>query len=328
MTEVVADRERVIVDQEPTDIAFTDALPADFGRFLRGALDVHAHGQPDLSASAANRGSDEAVARLAHAYGMHGWVLKSHLWPTMDRAMLVHRALEDTGLVTLGSITLNPQVGGVDPTIVQWAADHEARVVYMPTWGAKADVERWGYISRLLELQTPGFRDYATANAISVVDADGALTTRAEDAVRAAADRGLLVATGHLSLDESLAIATLCHDLGRPTLVTHPTHFTDDLESLSAFTDLGAMIELSSAPLVNPESHHLVRDVAEAIRVIGPAHVVLSSDVFSRWVPPAPESLRMLVEQLHYLGSTPEELRTMVVENPHRLLGLDVQEPA
>jgi hypothetical protein len=25
------------------------------------------------------------VARLAHAYGMSGWVLKSHLWATTDR---------------------------------------------------------------------------------------------------------------------------------------------------------------------------------------------------------------------------------------------------
>jgi hypothetical protein len=194
-------------------------------------------------------------------------------------------------------------------------------VVFMPTWGSAADVGRWGYISTLLEKQTPTFRSYATTHAIRVVE-NGDLTSAAEDAVRAAISRGMLVATGHLSLEESLAVARLCQSLGRPAMITHPLHFVESPSELSAFTELGAVLEFSSAPLVNPTSHHSVRDFAAAIRALGPENVVLSSDVFSRWVPPAPESLRMLAEQLFYLGFSPEELRTMLVLNPHRLLRL------
>jgi hypothetical protein len=313
------------VDQDEQNPSFTDALPSGFGRFLSGAFDVHVHGQPDLSAGAVNRGPDVGVARLAHAYGLRGWVLKSHLWPTMDRAAIVQDALGDRDFRVVGSITLNPQVGGVDPTIVEWAADHGAGVVFMPTWGARADVDRWGYISRLLERQTPGFRGYAESNAISIAR-DGELVSSAEDAVRAAVSRGLLVATGHLGLDESLAVARLCNQLGRPAMITHPFHFVDDASELQEFVSLGAMIEFSSAPLINPDSHQTVREIAAAIRELGPENVVVSSDVFSRWVPPEPESLRTLAEQLHYLGFSAEELRTMLVVNPHRLLQLPVPE--
>lgn len=314
------------MDEAAPSPSFEEALPPEFGRFLAGAFDLHVHGQPDLAESAQNRGSDIGVARLARSYGIRGWVLKSHLWPTMDRARAAQDALGDDFRV-IGSITLNPQVGGVEPTIVEWAADHGAGVVFFPTWGARADVDRWGYISTLLEKQTPGFRSYAESHAITVA-VDGELTSAAEDAVRAAVSREMLVATGHLGLEESLAVARLCHQLGRPAMITHPLHFTDDARELQPFIDLGGLLEFSSAPLINPTSHHSVRDFAEAIRVVGPENVVLSSDVFSRWVPPEPESLRTLTEQLHFLGFSAEELRTMLVVNPHRLLRLPVPELA
>ena len=315
------------MDDDIPPLAFTDALPPDFGRFLQGAFDLHAHGQPDLSASAVNRGPDLGVARLASAYGMRGWVLKSHLWPTMDRAAIVQAELGDLPFDVLGSITLNPQVGGVTPIIADWAADHGAKVVFLPTWGAKADVERWGYISRLLEKQSARFADYARANAITIVDGRGELTSEAAETVAVCAERGLLLGTGHVSLEESLAVVRRCHQLGSPVMLTHPLHFTNDPSELHVFTELGAFVEFSSAPLINPESHHNVRDFAAAIREVGPEHVVLSSDVFSRWVPPIPESLRTLAEQLYYLGITPEELRQMLVVNPHTLLRRPVPEP-
>ena len=42
--------------------------------------------------------------------------------------------------------------------------------------------------------------------------------------------------------------------------------------------------------------------------MVGPERAVLTTDVFSRWVPPEPECLRMFVEQLAYLGWTAEQI--------------------
>jgi hypothetical protein len=44
------------------------------------------HGQPDFLPALPLRGDGLETARLAHAYGLSGWVLKSHLWLTTDRA--------------------------------------------------------------------------------------------------------------------------------------------------------------------------------------------------------------------------------------------------
>jgi hypothetical protein len=84
---------------------------------------------------------------------------------------------------------------------------------------------------------------------------------------------------------------------------------------------MGAFLEFAAAPLLHPDGHLRVRDVHEALSAIGPRRVILSTDVFSRWVPPEPECLRMFLEQLAYLGWTTAQLATMVTTNPRAFLG-------
>nr|MDT0660733.1 DUF6282 family protein [Micromonospora sp. DSM 115978] len=306
-------------DQRPD--LFVAAQPDDFGRLLRGAIDLHVHGQPDLSAGLPNRGADAAVARLAHAYGMSGWVLKSHLWATMDRARDIARELADTGFQVYGSITLNPPVGGLEPSVVELAAAHGARVVFLPTWGAAADVARDGYISMLLGRLAPSFDEYATRSAVSLCDANGVLTGRTRAVIDACRALGLALATGHASPTESRAVAGYCADVGQRLLITHPLHYTTDPAELRELADLGAYLEFCNAPLVHPDGHLRVRDVHEALSAVGPRRAVLTTDVFSRWVPPEPECLRMFVEQLAYLGWPAEQIATMVSTNPRAFLG-------
>jgi hypothetical protein len=300
---------------------FTAALPDDFDRLLRGAIDVHVHGQPDLSAGLPNRGADVAVARLAHAYGMSGWVLKSHLWATTDRARAVQEAMAGTGFRVHGSITLNPPAGGLEPGIVELAAAHGASVVFLPTWGSAADAARGGYISQVLGRIAPTFDEYAARTAIALCEPDGALSGRARAVIDACRALGLALATGHASVEESRAVAAYCAEVGQRLLVTHPLHYTADPGLLREFTAMGAYLEFCNAPLVHPDGHLTVRDVHEAIVAAGPERVILTTDVFSRWVPPEPECLRMFVEQLAYLGWTAEQITTMVATNPRAFLG-------
>ncbi len=296
------------------------ALTDDFARLITGAIDLHVHGQPDLSTTLVNRGRDLDVARLAQAYGLRGWVLKSHLWTTTDRAALLTLALADTGFTVYGSITLNPPVGGVEPAVVELAATHGAAVVFLPTWSTRADVERGGYISTLLSRLSPSFPAYQEANAISLTDAGGRLSTPAREVADVCRERGLLLATGHASLRESLAVAE--YGAGQRLLITHPLDYVDRLDQLVELADLGALIEFAGAPLVHPNAHLTVRRTFEAIAAVGPQRCVLTTDVFSKWVPPEPEMLRMFAEQLHFLGCSAADIATMVVDNPRRALGL------
>jgi hypothetical protein len=302
-----------------TDLLVT-AQPEGFDRLVRGAIDVHVHGRPDLSAGLPNRGDDVAVARLAHAYGMSGWVLKSHLWPTTDRARAIREAMAGTGFTVHGSITLNPPVGGLEPSVVELAAAHGARVVFLPTWGAAADTAREGYITALLSRIAPSFAEYNSRTAIEI--GNGSLTGRAREVVDACRALGLALATGHAGLQESRAVAVHCADIGQRLLVTHPLHYTTDPAALREFVDMGAYVEFCNAPLVHPDGHLSIRDVHEALAAVGAERAILTTDVFSRWVPPEPECLRMFVEQLAYLGWTDEQIATMVATNPRELLGV------
>lgn len=298
------------------------ALPGDFGRFLHGAIDVHVHGQPDLSSALPNRGRDIDAVRLARAYGLDGWVLKSHLWATTDRAGLLTEQMRDTGFTVYGSVTLNPPVGGVAATVVDLAAAHGARVVFLPTWSSRADVARGGYIQNLLRSLSPTFDAYHQATAIELLDGNGRLAPATREVIDACRAHDLALATGHASLAESRAVAEYCAETDQRVLVTHPLHYVERPEELRQFVELGALVEFAAAPLVHPEAHLTVRHVFDAIAALGPENVLLTTDVFSKWVPPQPEMLRMFAEQLHFLGCSPEDLRTMLVGNPRRFLGL------
>lgn len=183
------------------------ALPEGFGALLDGAFDVHVHGQPDLAVTLQNRGDDLAVLRLARGYGIRGWVLKSHLWLTTDRAATLQREARELGFTVYGSITLNPPMGGVSAAAVELAAAHGARVVFLPTWGSAADVARGGYIARLLGELSPSFPGYAAKNAISLLTPSGALSGECREVIDACRALGLSLATGHASLAESRAVA-------------------------------------------------------------------------------------------------------------------------
>jgi len=295
-------------------------LPDDHARLMRGAFDLHVHGQPDLSRGLPNRGDDTATARLAVEYGIRGWVLKSHVWPTTDRAQAIQREFDPAEFLVCGSITLNPPTGGISPASVELAAAHGARMVFMPTWGAAADVARGGYISRLLDGIVADFGPFARGSAQSAIGEDGRLTAAAATIVSICADRDLTLGTGHLSLPESVALAERCERLGVRLVVNHPLHYAD---SVGQLRELGpAYIEFSGGPLLHPDSTSNIREVHQAIAELGPERVVLTSDAFSRWAPAEPEALRIMLEQLAYLGTSPEDIETMAVRNPARAIGI------
>lgn len=301
---------------------FTEAQPTGFAELLTGAIDVHVHGQPDLAVRFANRGADLAVIRLARRYGITGWVLKSHLWPTTDRAGLLQQLVGDDFAV-YGSFTLNPTLGGLSATVVELAAAHGAKVIFLPTWGAAADVERGGYISTLLRRVAPAFDGFAGTRSIRHLDGGGGLTGATREVIDACAQLGLSLATGHASLAESTAIAEYSGEIGFDRLmITHPLHYVDDPGELRRFTDAGVLVELAAAPLMHPDGHLHVRDVANAVHTLGAERLVLSSDVFSRWAPPEPECLRIVAEQLNHLGVPAPHLHRMLAGNPRRFLGL------
>jgi Family of unknown function (DUF6282) len=304
------------------------ALPAGSAALLEMAFDVHVHGHPDVTPDLQLRGSDAETMQLAHRYGISGWVLKSHLWLTTDRARLLQELAAGVGFTVYGSVTLNPVMGGLSATVVELAAAHGARVVFLPTWGSAADVARDGYITRLLGDASPSFRAYSAANAISLLRADGHLSGPATEVIDACRALGLALATGHASLAESRAVAEYCGQTGQRLLVTHPLHYAASPAELTVFAELGAYVEFCNGPLLHPDGHLTIRSIHEAIERLGTGRTVLSTDAFSRWAPPQPECLRMFAEQLAYLGWSRADLHRMMAVNPRDFLGIPQPVPS
>ena len=85
---------------------------------------------------------------------------------------------------------------------------------------------------------------------------------------------------------------------------------------------LGAYIEFVANFLTLEHAGLTARNYYDAIRELGPAHVILSSDGGQANRPPPDDLLAEAAHELLELGLRDTELRTMLVENPATLLGL------
>src|SRR5450631_385914 len=117
---------------------FTPLSPAR-AQTLTGAIDIHAHSDPDGTPR-----SIDAIdlAKLAKSRGMRAIVLKNHYEPTASLAYIVRK--EVPGIEVFGGISLDLTNGGVNPAAVEWMTKSKGgygRVIWMPTFDSEAQVE-------------------------------------------------------------------------------------------------------------------------------------------------------------------------------------------
>src|SRR5262245_10389581 len=112
--------------------------PDEAARLLAGTIDIHVHSDPDDRP----RSIDAIdVAKLAHARGMRGIVLKNHYDPTSGLAYVVRK--EVPGIEVFGGIDLNLTVGGMNPAAVEHMTRMSGgwgRFVWMSTFDAENQV--------------------------------------------------------------------------------------------------------------------------------------------------------------------------------------------
>src|SRR6201987_5869707 len=109
---------------------------------LSGAIDMHAHSDPD---GVPRKIDSVDLARLAKERGMRAIVLKNHYEPTASLAYVVRK--EVPGIEVFGGISLDLTVGGVNPAAVEWMTKVKGgygRVVWMPTFDSEHQVASSG----------------------------------------------------------------------------------------------------------------------------------------------------------------------------------------
>src|SRR6476660_2649703 len=143
---------------------------------LQGAYDLQVHVAPDVIE---RRIDDLDLAKEFLAHGLKGFVLKSHYFPTAERAKVVTKAVP--GIRAYGAITLNHSVGGLNPVALELAGRTGCKIVWMPTVDAQNETAGrldggseklpfWAKIQR--ELAAEGI----SPPPLSVIDGSGELT--------------------------------------------------------------------------------------------------------------------------------------------------------
>lgn len=286
-------------------VTVTPLLAAPAGaQTLAGAIDLHAHGDPD---GAARKIDVVDLATLAKAAGMRAIVLKSHYEPTASVAYLVRKAVP--GIEVFGGISLDLTVGGVNPAAVEWMTKVKGgygRVVWLPTFDSEAQV-------RLTREQRP----------FAPVARDGQLTPEVRQVLALCARHGLVLETGHSSPQESLQIIAEAKRQGvQSVLVTHAMTNPGgpmSLAEMQSAAKLGALLELVYSPFTEAQ----LQKEADAIRAIGAASFVISSDLGQPPNPVHTDGLLAFYKGLMAHGVSAADIDVMAKRNPARLLGLD-----
>ncbi|PWT99171.1 MAG: hypothetical protein C5B51_27715 [Terriglobia bacterium] len=273
---------------------------------LTGVIDIHAHSDPDRTPR-----SIDAIdlARLAKERGMRGLVLKNHYESTAALAYVVRK--EVPGIEVFGGIDLNRSVGGVNPAAVEHMALMKGgwgKVVWMPTFDAENQV-RYSKESRPF---------------VSVAK-DGHLLPEVQQVIAVVAKNQLTFETGHSSAEEGLLLVREAKRQGvQHIVVTHamkaPVNMS--IPQMQEAARSGAYIEIDYGGLLGRNSQFKIGDYARAIREVGPASCILSSDLGQLGNPLHPDGLAAFFDALRKEGISQADIDLMSKTNPARALGL------
>jgi hypothetical protein len=288
---------------------------------LEGAYDLQIHVGPDVIP---RRIDDIDCAKEFLGRNMKGFVLKSHYLQTGERAQVVTKAVP--GIKALGAITLNHSVGGLNPVAVELAGRSHCKMVWMPTVDAanetagRADggtekLPFWAKIQR--ELAAEGI----SPPPLTVIDASGTLIEAARRCLERIQKHNMILATGHLGRREIFALVKGARDMGlKKVMVTHAEFPSQNLsgEEQKELADMGAIIEHCFTTTYTGKASW---DATFAnIRKTGVARTLIATDLGQTINPPVAEGFAMFVQRLLDAGFSADEVRTMAVTIPTRLV--------
>ena len=181
--------------------------------------------------------------------------------------------------------------------------------------GGSAKLPFWAKIQR--ELAAEGI----SPPPLSAVDESGRLVESARRCLERIAKHDMILATGHLGRTEIFAVVRAAKEIGiRKVVVTHAEFPSQSLtgDEQKELADLGAIIEHCFT--TNYTGKAPWETTFANIRRTGASRVVISTDLGQTINPPVAEGFAMFAQRLLDAGFTTEEVHTMAVTNPTRLV--------
>lgn len=305
----------------PTSGKNGDATAEDMRFFTLGTIDMHIHSNPHASGKK-NLNALQAVEQAGEA-GMAAIVLKCNFFPTGGLAYVLSHVVKDVRV--FGGIVLNASIGGINPTAVEKAIFYGegnpgefTKVVWMPTFSASTDIV---FNRRPVTEKVEVLRNGAVVPVL----------LRVFDLI---AKYDLVLATGHLSEEEALAVVRAARKQGVSKIIlTHPSGVIPgiSLKAQKEAISLGALVELCYVDTTDyyrgKYGHSFsIQEIADFVKDVGPESVILSTDLGadSGGNPPPARGMGLFVRALLEEGISQQAITTMAAKKPAALLGLDI----
>lgn len=274
-------------------------------KLIQGGYDVHVH--PGPSHFPRNTDDFELVER-ADALGMAGVMLKSHYDPTGARARLANKYAGAKTTKAYGGVALNWPVGGLNPYAVESNFQMGGSVVWMPTRDT-ANCLEFGNMNG----------DFFDRPGIRAFDEQGKLKPEIYQILEVTKKYNGVLATGHLYLDEAIALCDAAINMGVTIVLTHPewTRTRVPLETQVELAKKGVIIEKLwqnvYGDIVTAEYF------AHTMKEIGYEHIMWGTDGAYGTFDPI-KGITDFIDAMAEVGIADNDIRTMLCETPARVL--------
>lgn len=287
---------------------------------VSGTVDLHCHPAPDIIP---RTDRDSEVAEACQVTGQRGFVIKSHVGSTAERALLLQERFSDVSAI--GSITLNRPVGGANPAAVEVAAQLGARVVWMPTLDSRT---QRGSGTPPSGYQLPAWSDVHNemtqksgyGPAVEILT-DGKIRSEIHDVLDIVAEHDMLLGTGHLDAEEVTALieSAIQHGISR-IMVTHPDlpRQRIGIEEQREYARRGAYIERCLSAIDRGKVD--ASTTSSRIRDCGITRTVVTTDLGQVGGGSIGDGMRRWCELLTEMEFTNNQIRIMSAENPWALV--------
>lgn len=290
---------------------------------LVGAIDHHIHAFPDF----VHRSQDMVeIAVAASRAQMRAVAFKDHWNLSAGAAYLVQKQIDemvldgrlDHRVEVYGGLGLNH---GVNPEAVRIGMKYpNFRCIWFPTF------KSYGW-ARFAGLDPDGPEHF-----VRLVGPNGEVLPEVREVMEMAAEGGIAIGLGHTDYEELLPLAMLANELEVRTVLDHPLLELNKLlvDEMATLADLGTYVGAYCQPMI-PSLYQPVQDPMETVEVInriGPERCVAASDFGQVLHLDSIDGVRVFIRGLLGFGIAPEDIRTILVDTPARLLGLPPFDPA
>ena len=294
---------------------------------MKDAYDLHIHFAPDVRP---RKFDEHELAQRFVAAGMKGFAMKSHFTPTAERAYMINKLYPQ--LHVYGGVVMNSSVGGINPIAVETTAKLGGKFCWMPTFDARHDIPRLKksfpeFIEMETKLAAKGLYD---DKGIYVLDENGKIIPDMYAVLEVVKEYNMVLSTAHISHEETFALVKAAKEVGVERVLVQHVDWKGTFyepEEQKELIRLGAVLEHCYVTTFVPYERNM-----QEMLDFGLENYIVSTDLGTPAVPygkghlaegPMPypdEAMLEYAKKMLDYGYTEEQVRTLMVYNPARLV--------